>query len=255
MMSNRIRVFAAAAVLVLMGATQARADEWQWVLEPYVWATGIGANVSPPGRPAIDKSLSFGDLIKSVDMTAQVHVEAQHGRNGLMFDVFNSELSKDSQVALAQFGGAPASLSSKAAMTIVDAGGIFNPTGDQRGLTLIYGSRMFIQRAHVDAQIQVAPATTMSERLDLNATKVDALAGARYTQPLFSRMSAIGRADVSAGGTRYTWSATTGVAYALNSRYTITAGYHWMDLKLSGGNLADTKLTLSGFGSGLRMSF
>src|SRR5262249_22075054 len=147
--SSTIRALLASSALLMMAVTPARADEWQWNVTPYVWAANLGANVSIADRPAIDRNISFGDLIKDLDMTAQVHLEMQHGRNGLMFDVFSNQLSKDSQLALPQLGGAPASLSSKITMTIVDAGGILNPTGDQRRLTVVYGSRMFIQRASI----------------------------------------------------------------------------------------------------------
>jgi hypothetical protein len=261
----RIRVFnglarravLASSALVLFCAAPSRADDWQFNITPYVWAANLGAKVSTSDRPAIDRDVSFGDLFKNLDMTAQIHFEAQHGRNGLMLDVFSNQFSKDSQIALPQLGGAPANLSSRMTTTVLDAGGVFNPTGNQQRLTVTYGSRMLIQRATIDAQISAAPSIVVTEHQDLNGTKVDALVGARYAQPLVGGLSALAHADVSAGGTRYTWSGSAGLSYALggSGRYVLTAGYRRMEIKLNGDNSLDSKFTLSGFVSGVRVSF
>jgi hypothetical protein len=255
--STTLRALMASSALLMVAVTPARADDWQWSVTPYVWATDLGANVSIPGRPAIDRTISFGDLIKDLDMTAQVHVEAQHGRNGVTFDMFSNQLSKDSQFALPQLGGASASLSSKITMTVLDAGGVFSPSAGPDGFKLLYGSRMFIQRASIDARIAPAPSVTLDEHQDFDATTIDALIGAGYSQRLFGGLSVLAHGDASTGGTRYTWTGSAGLSYAFGSsgRYAVTAGYRRMQIKLSGDGSPDTRLTLKGFASGVRVSF
>jgi hypothetical protein len=153
-------------------------------------------------------------------------------------------------------GGAPASLSSSLATAIVDTGGVFNPAGNRQGLTLIYGSRILIQRASVDAQIAVPQTPVVNEHKDLNKAKIDALAGARFSQPLSRRLTALMHADVSAGGTKYTWSGSAGLAYAFGaSRYTLIGGYRRMQIKLDGDSSTEGTLTLSGIVSGVNIRF
>jgi hypothetical protein len=260
MHAPRIRVcggvIGGSSMMLLALSTPALAQEWQWNVTPYVWASNLGVKVSTDTRQIVDRDLAFSNLLKDVDMTAQVRLEAQRGRNGVFVDFFGNGISKDAQVSLAQMGGAPASLSASVGMAIADTGGIFNPTGNRQGLTLIYGSRILIQRASVDAQITVPQTPIVSEHKDLNKAKIDALAGARFSQPLSRRLTALMHADVSAGGTRYTWSGSAGLAYAFGgSRYTLIGGYRRMQIKLDGDSSIEGTLTFSGIVSGVNMRF
>jgi len=261
MRNDMIGVFggaiATSMTMLLAAPRSAVAQDWQWIVTPYVWASNLGVNVSTDARQIVDRDLTFGDLLKDVDMTAQVRLEAQRGRNGVFGDLFGNRLSKDSQIALPQMGGAPASLSSSVRMAILDAGGLFNPTGQRRGLTLFYGSRMVIQRASVDADIAVPQAGTVSEHRDLDETKIDALAGVRYSQPLPWRLTALVHADASAGGTKYTWSGSAGLAFALGGRgrYTLTGGYRRMQIKFDAADSTNATLTMSGMVFGVNMRF
>jgi hypothetical protein len=249
-------VIAASSTMLLAAPMPALAQEWQWNVTPYVWASNLGVKLSTDARQIVDRDLAFSDLLKDVDMTAQARLEAQCGRHGLFVDFFGNRLSKDSQVSLAQMGGAPASLSSSVRMAIIDAGGVFNPAGDRQGLTVFYGSRILIQRASVDAQITVPQTAVVSEHKDLNQTKVDALAGARFSQRLTGGLTALMHADVSAGGTKYTWSGSAGLAYVFGgSRYTLIAGYRRMQIKLDGDSSTEGKLTLSGIVTGVNIRF
>lgn len=260
MRAQKIRMFggiiAASSMMQLTASQPALAQGWQWNVTPYVWASNLGVKVSTDTRQIVDRDLAFTDLLKDVDMTAQARLEVQRGRTGVFVDFFGNRLSKDAQVSLPQMGGVPASLSSSLATAIVDAGGVFNPAGNRQGLTFIYGSRILVQRASVDAQVAVPQTPVISEHTDLNKAKVDALAGARYSQPLSRRLTALMHADVSAGGTKYTWSGSAGLAYAFGgSRYTLIGGYRRMQIKLNGDNATEGTLTFSGIVSGVNIRF
>ena len=260
MRAQQIRMFggiiAVSWTMQLAGATPALAQDWQWNVTPYVWASNLGVKVSTDTRQIVDRDLAFNDLLKDVDMTAQARIEVQRGRNGLFVDFFGNRLSKDAQVSLAQMGGAPASLSSSIATAIVETGAVFNPAGNRQGLTLIYGSRILIQRASIDAQIALPQTPVLSEHTDLNKAKIDALAGARFSQPLSRRLMALMHADVSAGGSKYTWSGSAALAYALGgSRYTLVGGYRRMQIKLDNDNSTEGTLTFSGIVSGVNVRF
>jgi hypothetical protein len=256
--SSRIsRTAALLAAFVLGAAADVRAQGWNWNVTPYVWTTDVGVNVSLGGRPVVDKTIAFADLIKDLDMATQVRVEASRGRFGLMTDLFDVRLSTaDQQLSLPMAGGAKAAFNSKISMTIVEAGATYSPQGAGRGLSLLFGSRMLSQRAAIDARFADAPEST-TEHHESNDFLVDALAGAQFDGRLSNRWGYRVRGDISAGGTKHTWSGGADLAYRLdrNGRYTATAGYRRMVVAFDSEQSINTDMTLSGLVAGVRVSF
>ncbi|HXI02249.1 MAG TPA: hypothetical protein VNI57_03650 [Candidatus Saccharimonadales bacterium] len=245
------------AALGFIGSTPTTAGEWKWSLTPYVWATDVGVDVSLDDRQVVSKTLRFSDLLDGIDAAAQGHVEALHGAHGLMFDVFEVELSEDdSRFDLPMPPGASARLDSKVGMTIVEAAGIFDPHGDQKGFSFLYGTRLLWQRNTLDARFDMGPVTTTRE-YESDDRYVDALAGVRFSQSLSRRWGYLVRADASTGGTKLTWSGGAAVGYTFgpNGRYTATAGYRYMSVNYDDTEPLDTEMTLSGIFTGLRFSF
>jgi hypothetical protein len=246
------------AALLFGGSAAARASDWAWSVTPYIWATDIGVDVTLDDRKVVDKEIAFEDLLEDVDAVAQVHVEAQRGAHGVMFDLFDVRLSDDdSRVALPPQIGGEAVLSSETGMTILELGGIYDPRGDQQGFSLLYGTRILQQRADIDARFELGPATSVTRSYEVNDTLYDGLLGIRYIKRFSPRWSYQTRVDASTGGTELTWSAGSMVAYTFgkNDRYTILAGYRRMVVDFDTDDAVDVDMTLSGFGTGLRVSF
>jgi hypothetical protein len=257
---NVLRTFA--ATLLLCSATQAGASDWKWSVTPYAWATDLGVDVVLADREVLDKEIAFTDLLEDIETVAQVHVEAQRGAHGVMFDLFDVQLAKDdSRITRPAVNGAPgineAVLSSEIGMTIFEVGGLYDPRGDQQGFSLLYGSRILDQRAEIDARYDLASGTSTLRSYETRETLVDGLLGVRYVKRFSPRWSYLARIDASTGGTRLTWSAGSSVAYAFGSegRYALTAGYRYMLVDFKSEDSLDADMTLSGFGAGLRVSF
>lgn len=245
------------STLLLCGASAAGASDWKWSITPYAWATDAGADVSLDERQVLNEEIAFTDLLEDLETVSQVHVEAQRGAHGVMFDVFGVQLADDdSRVALPDKAG-EAALSSEIGMTILEFGGLYDPHGDQKGFALLYGTRILDQRAEIDARFDLAAGTALSQSYEAGETLVDGLLGARYIQPLSARWTWLVRADASAGGTELTWSAGSAVSYAFgrNGRYALTAGYRYMLVDFESEDSLDADMTLSGFFAGLRTSF
>ena len=49
----------------------------------------MAVDLSLDDRRVLDKEIEFADLIEDVDYAAQVHLEAQRGEHGVMFDLFD----------------------------------------------------------------------------------------------------------------------------------------------------------------------
>lgn len=246
-----------AAALLLCGAAEAAASDWQWSITPYVWATDVGVDVTLDDRKVLDKEIEFKDLLEDLDTATQVHIEAQRGAHGVMFDLFDVQLSEDdSRIALPVAGGAEALLSSEIGMTILELGGIYDPHGDQQGFELLYGTRILDQSAEIDAQFDL-PSGAVSQSYEAGETLYDGLLGVRYIGRLSQRWSYLMRVDASAGGTELTWNAGAAVTYAFgdSGRYALTAGYRQMVVDFDTDESVDADMTLSGFGVGLRVAF
>lgn len=249
-----LRGAAFAAALLVASTARAETPEWTWSVAPYAWATDIGIDVTLDGRQVVDREIAISDLLEDLETVAQVHVEAQRGAHGVMFDLFDVRLADEARVA---FPGGEAALDARIGMTLVEAGGIYDPRGDQRGFALLYGARILDQRAEIDADFDLAGGAAARRGYDSGETLVDGLIGLRYVGRLSPRWTWIARADLSAGGTDLTWSAGSALSYSFgrDGRYAATAGYRHMAVELPGDDSLATTLTLSGFVAGLRTSF
>jgi hypothetical protein len=260
LLTSRSRSLRAAALgaLSVLAASGARSEEWKWSITPYVWATDVGVDVEIVDRRVVDETIAFDDLVEDLDAGALVHLEAQRGAHGVMFDLFDVRMSDEGdRVALPGAGGAEATLDSEIGMTIFEAAGIYDPRGDQRGFGLLYGTRILRQSADLDFEFALPDGSTVNRGLNADDTFVDGLLGVRYVLPITDRWTLAARVDASAGGTELTWSAGAAVAYAFGEsrRYALTAGYRTMTVDFDTQDSTDVDMTLSGILVGLRVSF
>lgn len=258
-MPRRSALLAAALLAVAAGSAGAQTtNDWKWTATPYVWATDVGVDVKLDDRQVVDETVKFQDLLESLDAVAQFRLEAQRGAHGAMLDVFAVELSEDgSRVALPGGSGAAATLDSKVTMTILEAGGTYDPRGDGEGFALLYGTRVLYQKAELDGRFELGPATTIDRGYDVADTFIDGLIGVQFTHRFSPRFSTQSRLDVSAGGTDLTWSAGSSLSYAFGKRgrYALSAGYRRMTVDFKDDGSLSADMTLSGFMAGLRTSF
>lgn len=256
---TNLTLFAAAllASLCLAGPAPAHAGDWKWSVTPYVWATDVGVDVTIQDQRVVDDTIEFQDLLDDLDWAAQLHVEAQHGAHGVMFDYFGVKLSdEDSRFALPMPAGAEAVLDSTIEMSIIELGGIFDLGGDQQGFELLYGTRILTDRATLETEFDLGSAT-MTRHDESSDTLADALFGVRYQKQLSRRWGCLVRTDASTGGTDLTWSAAAAAGYTLgdSGRYMLTAGYRYMSIKYDVDEPVEATLTMSGAFTGLRLSF
>lgn len=244
-------------LLLFTGASAANAGDWSWTLTPYAWATDIGVDVKIADRTVVDEEIPISDLLEDLDTIAQIRVEAQRGKHGVMVDLFDVTLSDELIGVELPDGAGDAALKSDVGMTIVDLAALYDPKGDKQGFSFLYGTRILNQRATVDATFQLGPSSSVVRNYETNETFVDALIGARLHKQFSRRWSYQMQADVSLGGTEYTWSAGPSVSVAIGNtgRYSITAGYRRMKIDFEDEGELDPEMTLSGALIGFRISF
>lgn len=69
-------------------------DDWEFLLTPYLWASGLSGTVGIAGRDA-DFEVSAKDLIQSLDFGFMGNFEARRGRWSLGTDLVYTDLGKD----------------------------------------------------------------------------------------------------------------------------------------------------------------
>jgi len=234
------------------------AEKWKWSLTPYIWLTDVGVDVSIHDRQVVNTTIDVKDLAEDIAMTFQVHAEAQRGTNGLLFDAFYVKLSKDTKtVSLPTPPGGTAVLDADIAMTILEAGGIFDAKGDQEGLQLLYGARIIDQSADIDAQFTPSGGPPGSRSFEPSDTVYDGLLGVRWIKRFGRGWSTSLRGDISAGGTEFTWNVNTTLAYAFgkDGRFAATGGYRRLEAEFKEQDSVESEMTLSGPVIGFRFLF
>jgi hypothetical protein len=254
--ARRAALGALSLALVLTGVG-AHADDWRWGVTPYAWATNVGVDATLGGRQVVDKEIPVNDLLAHLDTIFQVRLEAQHGSFGALLDVFDVTLSDEKSGVALPGGAGLADLKSDVGMTILDVAGVYDPKGDGEGIALLVGSRVLDQRATIDASLQLTVGPIVAQSYETNDWLVDALVGVRFSQRVSRHWGYRLQADVSTGGTDYTWSVAPSLRYVFGKadRYEVSAGYRRMVVDFPESGDLDAQMTLSGALVGFRISF
>jgi hypothetical protein len=245
----------AAATAAMAGA--ASAEEWQWSATPYVWATDLGMGLSIADRELVDTEIAFDELVEKLDSAAMVRVQGMRGEHGMAFDLFNVELVDSFSSPLPGQLGGDFAFDSSIGMTILDATGVYDPRGDGKGFSLIYGIRAIEQRNDIGVTLGLSGTTLASKSFDTTDRFVDGLVGFRYMRELPRNFSYGFAADVSTGGTELTWSAGPALGYTFGAReqYRVTAGYRRMDIDFETAEPVDADMSMDGLLLGFRIDF
>ncbi len=98
-MNSTARALGALALAISFAGSpasaQAQSDDWEVVLAPYVLFGNLtgDAAIGPSGPTAVD--LSFGDLVKNLELGAMLHTEVWKGDWGVMADLIWMRLGDD----------------------------------------------------------------------------------------------------------------------------------------------------------------
>jgi hypothetical protein len=243
----------AAATAALSGP--ASAEEWNWAVTPYVWTTDLGMGLTVADRELVDTEVAFEDLVEKLDGAAMVRVEGKRGEHGIAFDVFNVELVDTHSVELPGATGTDLSLDIGVGLTILDAAGVYDPRGDGKGFSLVYGARVIEQRNDLDAVLHHEGTAAAGNSLETTDRFVDGLVGFRYVRELPHNLSYGFAADVSTGGTELTWSAGPALGYTFGDRdqYRVTVGYRRMDIDFETEEPIEADMSMSGLLIGFRL--
>lgn len=254
---GRLASLATVAIALATSATAGAEERWVWTVEPYLWATDVGMNVSISDKEIVDETIPFEDLLDDLERVFQIRVEARHNKHGISLDLFDVVLADSGdRVTLPGGSGNELVMDTEIGLTILDFSAIYNVSGNGDGLSLLYGTRIINQRNDVTAERQNGDVVLSTIRVDANDTLVDAMVGVRYKHQI-GHWSYQLSADISAGDTDLSWSINPTVSYGLGTdhRNELVFGFKRLVIDFDTGNSMDMDMTMSGPMIGWRFQF
>jgi hypothetical protein len=211
------------------GPTAAMDGEWHVTLAPYMWFTGIKGDVSVGNLPSVPVDASISDILSNFDFGLQGHFEARKDRVGLGVDFIWTDLSADvaPDVELVDVQADVRQL--------ITEGFVFYrlASGEKGGrVDLLAGARYTGTRTRLSAE---GGSGIKLDRQGRELSWVDALGGLRFVAPLGSRLALLGEGDIAGFGSQLTWNVSGDLAFLASERWTIGAGWRYMDIDYEEG--------------------
>ena len=213
----------AATMAVATSATAAQdpgAHErgWQFAVTPYIWASGISADINVGDVGSVEMDTSFTDILSDLKFTFMGAFEARNGRFVMLTDIIYLHVGSEedgpagfveADVDLATFIG-----TAMAGYRVVDEGPLF--------VDLLAGGRL----TSIDVGLDLT-GPLQSAEADESKTKVSPVVGARFRAPLGGRWGLAVYGDLAGFGitSDLTWQLLGTVQYDLSDRWRIGAGY------------------------------
>lgn len=258
-----IRTLSLSTMSLLLGGLTvvlpASAEDWNWSVVPYAWATDIGLDLFVNDDPVVGADISFSDLMEKRDAAMQLHFEGQRGRGGFFFDVTYLGVSSAQATGARPPLPGGTQIESELDSTLAEAGGFYRLSGDTQGLDLIFGARMLDLDITVD--FALPPPLTGTQRLSGGDTLMDGFAGLRFSTSFAERWEFMARGDLGAGDSDLAWNASAYFGYAVGKepQNLILFGYRHLQLEFEessgGGQGVETDLTFSGPAIGFAFRF
>lgn len=216
-----IRNFFAGAVIFTLGMVPASAEEWSSQVTPYVWATGIGGDITPlSGAPTLSFTKSFSDVLEDLDAAFFLSGYARRDRLVFMGDLSWSASSKSGMV--------PPGLPAEGKLT-------------QRSLTLLAGWRALQNESLTLDLLGGARAWSVKSSINIAGGLMHASPGKKFVDPVVAarvnialapQWSAIFYADFGGFGvgSERTSQALVTVNYEVNETLWLSLGFRQLDV-------------------------
>lgn len=235
-------------VLLLPGITAAQ--EGDWLVAPYLWASDVGWDLASRGSG----SVAFSDLIDKVDGAGLIRIEYARNKIGFTFDYVGMSLSDRRRISTP--GPVPVDIAIRAAVdaTIFEAGAFYRPSATDNGIDVIAG----IRETDVDSNLIVTPAMTQPQRFDASDSFTDLYLGARYLHRFNSTWDLSIRGDYGFGGSDGALNFIAGVGWRSQGAFGLSLVYRYLDFDFDQrveGEPATSKYSFSGPAVGLMFRF
>ncbi len=215
---------AAAILTLVLLASPAAAQEWEFSVTPYLWAAGLEGDIAAfPNLPAAQVDLSFGDVLEDLNGAIMIKAEAQHGRLGLIADfgyVKTDSSTDDVTIRDPRFTGATLGNELLTATAAVAWRAVEE---EQYSIDFLGGVRF----SKVSPDLALIFRDTVVRRANPDESWFDPIIGARAKVQLSPRWSLTAYGDVGGFGVSsdLTYQALATASYDFNERWALSAGW------------------------------
>ena len=233
--SQAVCSFCLAFSLFVCGANPALAqqqghdpDSFSWSVTPYLWASETKLDLTLGNGLSVGDTVSFSDLLDTLDTAVMVHVEGGKGNWSMFGDLTYLDMSDSNERELI-------TIDSDSEQTFLDVGAAYWPGGVGSNLSVLGGLRY---SGFDDRYTFRAGGETIGTRRNKN-DYYDALIGVRYRFDLSERWSLLTRADYSFGDSEgiYVVNANFSVTVGKRRQNRILFGYQYKQAKFKDGDL------------------
>lgn len=193
---------------------------WTFSASAYAWAAGLDGRVRTlPPLPAVDISMSIGDVLQNLDGALMGLIEARNGPWMVMADLIYSKVSPGKNFAVAGFNGA-ANLDSQAFIGLAAVG--YRLFEHQRvSVDGFVGARLWA----LDNTLTVTVPGVGSVEYGKSKSWVDGVVGGRVKLHLTDKLFASVIGSVGGLAADVEWDIYAGLNYAFTERWSAFAGY------------------------------
>jgi opacity protein-like surface antigen len=219
----------------LAAQTTQPADQWQFEVVPYLWASAMKGGVQGGALPRVDVDMSFSDILDQLDFGLMGGLEARKGRVGILADAIYMKVSAGARAKRTGPGpiGATATASAdlEIEQTMLAAALAYRISSGQTAIDLIGGARY----SDIDAKANIAGSffgVTRSRSRSGDKDWIDPYVGIRVLHPLGARWMLTGYLDYGGFGvgSDSTWQAIAGAEYAFSKTVSVKFGYREIDV-------------------------
>ena len=222
-MKSRLRLLIAgllcsASLMPAQAADQTAKDEWEFLVAPYVWASGLDGDLALAGVPA-SVDLSFGDVFNVLDGGGLLHFEAARNRWTLLADAIYLDLGQDFDLVPGEADVEQAILEGGAGYALADS------------VDILFGARY----TSVDTELRFTGPLSLTIGGDQDW--IDPFIGARWTAELSKRWEASVRGDVGGFGAAsdLVWQLRAAAILRASELIKVSFGYRLMDYDYEDG--------------------
>lgn len=221
-------------------------DDWEFLLTPYLWGSGLSGTVGIAGRDA-DFEVSAKDLIKALDFGFMGNFEARRDRWSFGTDLVYTDLGKDVTFENATEISDAQNPRLDMSMTIIEA-----DVGYQfaKSLDVLAGIRGVSSSSSL-----AVDSGTLAE---VDGSFVDPIVGLRFRRNLSEKFWVNLRGDVGGFGvgSEFSWFLNAVGGYRVSQLISLDFGYRiWAFDYESDNDLKTLDAALAGFGGGLTFHF
>jgi hypothetical protein len=200
-------------------APSAHAQEWRWIVTPFVWVAGVEQKSAVSSSlPTVGIELDFGDIVDAVQFAVIGKFEGSDGRLHFIGELSYADIGSATVLDNPVFTAA--SVGSELFLGTGAVGYRFIDTGAY-WIDGIAGIRYTWTKTDISFNLANGNVVTGGEDENWG----DGLVGVRGSVDFAPRWSLVGYGDIGAGWSDYTWQLYTGVSYELNQNTFLFGGY------------------------------